>query len=130
MRLYISAWQAMRAVPNTTIFLILVCVDIGITRPRIGILMELHRQGGQDIYVGVFIYMMAGTGFSKQFDPNMENLFIIIFKSALFHIEIESPNKTLRVTKYVNKLGLSSAKLRAQLASPARSIHLSPSLYF
>ena len=28
-----------------------------------------------------------------------------------------------------NKLGLSSAKLRTQLASPARSIHLSPSLY-
>ena len=33
------------------------------------------------------------------------------------------------VVKIKEKLGLSSAKLRAQLASPARSIHLCPSLY-
>ena len=39
------------------------------------------------------------------------------------------PKVRIAIVIITNKLGLSSAKLRAQLASPARVIHLSPSLY-
>ena len=50
-------------------------------------------------------------------------LCLLFYNEEIFSIYEEG------IRKKGNKLGLSSAKLRAPLASPARSIHLSPSLF-
>ena len=54
--------------------------------------------------------------FSSPGNMDSENALLIILASMF-------------IDKKINKLGLSSAKLRAQLASPARSIHLSTSFH-
>ena len=85
-----------------------------------------------------------GPGLTEIFKMISEHLNFISYKVHLAG-NIEKKHKDLLVLKLLfclmsggglyfsrikeNKLGLSSAKLRAQLASPARSILLRPSLY-